>query len=242
MSGCLHFLFWFCASHYRAFHGVFQTTTVLSKDVYFGNQWSNHIITWEWMNFASVEQWSSKKSGVLHQNKTPVLQQILHIFILLSDFIHFTCDAHLSLFFFSVSHLILLHTVVLHSAVSGQESCECRSEESDVLREAVSWLWWVLFEVVCVDVSCGEEGLPLPCCVYWVWWVTRLGWWTEQCCSLQQCVTKPLMLTQSFIGFFLPSSNTLLADTQSLRVTVQRNYLGISDRIAEMKISHPINL
>lgn len=42
--------------------------------------------------------------------------------------------------------------------------------------------------------------------------------------------------------FFLPSSNTLLADTQSLRVTVQRNYLGISDRIAEMKISHPINL
>lgn len=145
-------------------------------------------------------------------------------------------------FFFSVSHLILLHTVVLHSAVSGQESCECRSEESDVLREAVSWLWWVLFEVVCVDVSCGEEGLPLPCCVYWVWWVTRLGWWTEQCCSLQQCVTKPLMLTQSFIVFFLPSSNTLLADTQSLRVTVQRNYLGISDRIAEMKISHPINL
>lgn len=105
MSGCLHFLFWFCASHYRAFHGVFQTTTVLSKDVYFGNQWSNHIITWEWMNFASVEQWSSKKSGVLHQNKTPVLQQILHIFILLSDFIHFTCDAHLSLFFFFQFHI-----------------------------------------------------------------------------------------------------------------------------------------
>lgn len=164
---------------------------------------SSHESEWillQWNNEAQ------RNPVFLHQNKTPVLQQILHIFILLSDFIHFTCDAHLSLFFFSVSHLILLHTVVLHSAVSGQESCECRSEESDVLREAVSWLWWVLFEVVCVDVSCGEEGLPLPCCVYWVWWVTRLGWWTEQCCSLQQCVTKPLMLTQSFIVFFFPQA------------------------------------
>lgn len=42
--------------------------------------------------------------------------------------------------------------------------------------------------------------------------------------------------------FFLPSSNTVLADTQSLRVTVQRNYFGISGKIAELKITHPINL